>query len=144
MLKKWKFGLLVFILAFIMAGCDEYGNIIIRENVSDAEQLAIHELRTEQRALETTLHEAQRTLEEEQQQNTILYDDGITSIIFVQDTNGLDDGVLRLLSSMDANGQPFYQSNDIPHGMIASDDVVLLQINVQWAERGGTNTDLIA
>lgn len=127
-----------------MAGCDEYGNIIIRENVSDAEQLAIHELRTEQRALETTLHEAQRTLEEEQQQNTILYDDGITSIIFVQDTNGLDDGVLRLLSSMDANGQPFYQSNDIPHGMIASDDVVLLQINVQWAERGGTNTDLIA
>ena len=66
------------------------------------------------------------------------------SIIFVEDTNGLDDGVLRLLNAMESYDLPFFITGETPHGMIAYDDVVLLQINVQWAERGGTNTDLIA
>ena len=30
-----------------------------------------------------------------------------------------------------------------PGGIIAADDVVLIKINYQWAERGGTNTDLL-
>ncbi|MCL1842832.1 MAG: DUF362 domain-containing protein [Defluviitaleaceae bacterium] len=59
------------------------------------------------------------------------------STIFVEDSNGLDDGVLRLLASMAEHGYDFYE-------IIGANDVVLLQINVQWAERGGTNTDLIA
>lgn len=59
------------------------------------------------------------------------------SLVFVENTNALDDGVLRLIASMEANGLYFYE-------MIEPNDVVLLQINVQWAERGGTNTDLIA
>ena len=59
------------------------------------------------------------------------------STVFAVNTDGLDDGVLRLIASMEAYGLYFYE-------LIEPDSVVLLQINVQWAERGGTNTDLIA
>ena len=70
------------------------------------------------------------------------------STIFVESSNGTDDGVRRLLSSMQSHGLNFYQSQSgitgtSPQGLIASNDVVLLKINCQWAERGGTNTDLI-
>jgi len=44
---------------------------------------------------------------------------------------------------MQNNGLYFYRSTASPSGLIASGDVVLLEINCQWAERGGTNTDLI-
>ena len=70
--------------------------------------------------------------------------EGIVSAIFVESTDGTDDGVIRLITSMQAHGLNFYQTEDAPDGLIASDDVVLLQINAQWAERGSTNTDLIA
>ncbi|MCL2356638.1 MAG: DUF362 domain-containing protein [Defluviitaleaceae bacterium] len=70
--------------------------------------------------------------------------DGIVSAVFVESANGLDDGVTRLISSMQSHGLNFYQTAETPDGLIASNDVVLLQINAQWAERGGTNTDLIA
>ena len=65
------------------------------------------------------------------------------SLIFVEETTGVDDGVLRLVQSMEENGQPFYRTQANPHGLFGSDDIVLLKINAQWAERGGTNTDLI-
>jgi uncharacterized protein (DUF362 family) len=65
------------------------------------------------------------------------------SMIFVQNSNGNDDGVKRLIASMQSRGLNFYQTSVSPSGLIASDDVVLLKINSQWAERGGTNTDLI-
>ncbi|MCL2721214.1 MAG: DUF362 domain-containing protein [Treponema sp.] len=58
------------------------------------------------------------------------------SAIFVEDTDGTDDGVKRLVRSMQGYGIDFYK-------LIAPDDVVILKINCQWAERGGTNTDLI-
>ena len=70
--------------------------------------------------------------------------DGIVSAVFVESTNGTDDGVARLIASMQAHGLDFHQTEETPRGLISSNDVVLLQINVQWAERGGTNTDLIA
>ena len=65
------------------------------------------------------------------------------STLFVENSNGIDDGVERLIRSMQNNGYYFYQSASSPTGLIASDDVVLLKINAQWAERGGTNTDLL-
>ena len=65
------------------------------------------------------------------------------STIFVENTDGTDDGIKRLIRSMQDNGAYFYQTQASPSGLIASDDVVLLEINCQWAERGGTNTDLI-
>ena len=30
-----------------------------------------------------------------------------------------------------------------PHGLIAANDLVLIKVNSQWPERGGTNTDLV-
>ncbi len=57
---------------------------------------------------------------------------------------GLDD----LLKLMGRNGLKFYRSPDEsllagPDGIIAADDVVVVKINYQWPERGGTNTDLL-
>jgi hypothetical protein len=64
--------------------------------------------------------------------------------VFVQrNTDGTDDGVRRLITLMEANGTPFYRSDTVPQGLIAADDVVILKINCQWAQRGGTNTDLL-
>jgi uncharacterized protein (DUF362 family) len=65
------------------------------------------------------------------------------SAVFVESTDGTDDGMKRLIASMQNNGLNFYQTPASPDGLIASGDVVLLKINCQWAERGGTNTDLI-
>ena len=60
----------------------------------------------------------------------------LMSTIFVENTDGTDDGIRRLIRSMQGRGLDFY-------GLIAPGDVVILKINGQWAERGGTNTDLI-
>ena len=60
----------------------------------------------------------------------------LLSTVFVQNTDGTDDGVNRLIRSMQNSGLDFYS-------LITSDDVIILKINCQWAERGGTNTDLV-
>jgi len=71
------------------------------------------------------------------------------SIIYaVTGTNGADDGVERLIELMDSHDQPFYQSSKEaetqgPTGFIGNNDVVLIKVNSQWDERGGTNTDLV-
>ena len=66
------------------------------------------------------------------------------SQIYVQrDTDGTDDVVESLIKMMESNGEPFYQTSDMPNGIINSNDIVLLFYNGQWNERGGTNTDLI-
>jgi hypothetical protein len=66
------------------------------------------------------------------------------SAVFVESTDGLDDGVSRLIYSMEAHGYNFFRTEENPDGMIGANDVVLLQINAQWDQRGGTNTDLIS
>ena len=68
---------------------------------------------------------------------------GGPSMIFVENSNGTDDGIRRLINSMQSNGISLYQSPAAPAGLIAPNDVVILKINAQWAERGGTNTDLL-
>lgn len=71
------------------------------------------------------------------------------SIIYaVTDTIGADDGVTRLIDLMDEQDQPFYLSSKEdptqgPTGFIGNADVVLIKVNSQWDERGGTNTDLV-
>jgi hypothetical protein len=57
---------------------------------------------------------------------------------------GLDD----LVSHMGQQGLKFYKSATVtmesgPDGLIAADDVVVIKINYQWSERGGTNTDVL-
>jgi len=68
---------------------------------------------------------------------------GIVSAVFVEDSTGADDGVRRLLGSMQNHGLHFHETAATPQGLIASGDVVLLKINAQWDQRGGTNTDVI-
>lgn len=53
-----------------------------------------------------------------------------------------------LINFMGSHGLLFYKSdtfgiNKGPNGLIARNDVVLIKINSQWGERGGTNTDIL-
>ncbi len=57
-------------------------------------------------------------------------------------------GLDNLLALMGWAGVKFYESQDSslvggPQGIIAADDVVIIKINYQWGERGGTNVDLL-
>jgi hypothetical protein len=57
-------------------------------------------------------------------------------------------GLDRLIDLMATKGLKFYQSATVdslagPDGLIAADDVVVIKINYQWPERGGTNVDLL-
>jgi len=66
----------------------------------------------------------------------------------VNGTTGRDEGLSQLINLMGSHGLPFYKSgvngtNRGLNGLIASDDVVLIKVNCQWDERGGTNTDLL-
>jgi hypothetical protein len=56
--------------------------------------------------------------------------------------------ISELIDLMGSHGSLFYQSsmvgvNQGPEGLIARDDVVIIKINCQWSERGGTNTDVL-
>jgi len=57
-------------------------------------------------------------------------------------------GFSNLLGAMGRGGLKFYNSATVspiagPEGIIAADDVVVIKINYQWDQRGGTNTDLL-
>ena len=65
------------------------------------------------------------------------------SAVFVEDSTGVDDGVQRLARAMQTHGAGFHQTAAEPSGLIAANAIVLLKINAQWDQRGGTNTDLI-
>jgi hypothetical protein len=54
----------------------------------------------------------------------------------------------ELINLMGEHGLLFYKSdkegkNQGSEGLIAKDDVVIIKVNSQWDERGGTNTDLL-
>jgi len=66
-----------------------------------------------------------------------------SDIFVVNGTNGNDNGLEKLVDLMDEQGLPLYQLGNEGVGLIASNDVVLLKVNSQWDERGGTNTDLV-
>jgi hypothetical protein len=60
----------------------------------------------------------------------------------------VSDPVSELIDLMGLHGLMFYKSgvagaNNGPDGLIARDDVVLIKINEQWNQRGGTNTDIL-
>jgi len=57
-------------------------------------------------------------------------------------------GLDNLLMLMGRNGLKFYRSPNPgplagPDGILAPDDTIVIKINYQWAERGGTNTDVL-
>ncbi len=56
--------------------------------------------------------------------------------------------VAKLINLMGSKGLFFYGSqlvgvNSGPGGLIKRDDVVIIKVNCQWDQRGGTNTDLL-
>jgi hypothetical protein len=58
-------------------------------------------------------------------------------------------GFDNLVALMGRDGLKFYESATEslasgPDGLIASDDVVIIKINYQWDQRGGTNVDLLS
>jgi hypothetical protein len=70
----------------------------------------------------------------------------VTSEIFVVNgTSGNDGGVYQLIRLMESKGTPFYAKGNGKDqtGLIANGDVVIIKVNGQWNERGGTNTDLV-
>jgi len=71
-----------------------------------------------------------------------------SDIFVVSGTNGYDGGFHRLIELMSVYGVKFYKSDTIgelkgPDGLIARDDIIIIKVNSQWDERGGTNTDLL-
>ncbi len=62
--------------------------------------------------------------------------DQASDIFVVKNTDGRDGGFQRLIELMGSKGVEFY-------GLVPSDSVVILKVNSQWNERGGTNTDLV-
>jgi hypothetical protein len=59
-----------------------------------------------------------------------------SDIYAVQGTTGADAGFRRLVDSMQERGQSFYS-------LFNRNDVLIIKVNSQWDERGGTNTDLV-
>jgi len=59
-----------------------------------------------------------------------------SDIFAVQGTTGADGGFQRLVDIMGKGGLSFYS-------LIGPRDVVIIKVNSQWGERGGTNTDLV-
>lgn len=71
-----------------------------------------------------------------------------SDIFVIVGTNGYDGGFRKLIELMSTYGIKFYKSDTVgelkgPDGLIARDDVVIVKVNSQWDERGGTNTDLL-
>ncbi|MCW4027477.1 MAG: hypothetical protein NWE76_08350, partial [Candidatus Bathyarchaeota archaeon] len=71
-----------------------------------------------------------------------------SDIFVVAGTNGHDGGFGELVDLMDRYELSFYKSdvtgkNKDPDGLIAKDDVIIIKVNSQWDQRGGTNTDLL-
>jgi hypothetical protein len=71
-----------------------------------------------------------------------------SDIFVVQGTSGNDQGVAELIDLMGDHNFMFYNSpatgeNKGPTGLIARDDTVIIKVNCQWEERGGTNTDVV-
>ncbi len=90
-----------------------------------------------------------------------------STVYLVSETQGEPRGVRALLRLMEQDGTPFYRQTapaetsrlrvsppsragrlpeprGQPEGIVAPDSVVLLKVNAQWDQRGGTSTDLVS
>ena len=74
---------------------------------------------------------------------------GISSDLFVvENTDGTDNGFEKLIAVMQEQGLSFYKregkdAENGTQGLIARDDLIIIKVNSQWDQRGGTNTDLV-
>jgi len=71
-----------------------------------------------------------------------------SDIFVINGTSGNDEGVNQLINLMAEHelffyGSPVKGTDKEPSGLIGKDDVIIIKVNGQWDERGGTNTDLL-
>ena len=71
-----------------------------------------------------------------------------SNLFAIQNIDSESMGIPALLELMAAQGTAFYRSTATSstaarNGLISKDDVVILKVNAQWDQRGGTNTDLV-
>ena len=66
-----------------------------------------------------------------------------SDVFVVSNTMGEKRGVRSLVSLMGEHGLDFFYTSERKKGLIPSDAVVVLKVNSQWDQRGGTNTDLV-
>jgi hypothetical protein len=71
-----------------------------------------------------------------------------SDVYVVNNVSEKDAGITRLMELMANNELCFYKTDanlkfGNPQGLIAKDDVVIIKVNSQWEQRGGTNTDLL-
>jgi len=79
-------------------------------------------------------------------------DDYVATIHVVENAGGPDGdhhlGMDELIACMGEGDLKFYRSAIVgpesgPDGIVGAEDVVLIKVNQQWNERGGTNTDVL-
>ena len=122
-IKHWKLIAVITIIAVSTIGYMNLNNNLNRENELNPEKLV-------------TIKPTVATMEPH------------SDIFVVQDTDGSLDGVKALASLMSQNGINLFHSSKKesysgPDGLLNTDDVVIIKVNSQWPERGGTNTDLV-
>jgi hypothetical protein len=70
-----------------------------------------------------------------------------SNIFVVSNYTGTNGGLADLINIMGENGAHFYRGSSGltsgSDGLIAVDDVIIIKVNSQWDQRGGTNTDLL-
>jgi hypothetical protein len=70
-----------------------------------------------------------------------------SDLFFVQKATGvegnMDSSVTALLDMMALQGLHMHNTSSTPDGLIGSDDVIIIKMNGQWDNRGGTSSDLI-
>lgn len=71
-----------------------------------------------------------------------LHSDAPLSTVYVAKGRNPADSLNSLLSLMKEKGLSIYQTSQ-REGIIGKEDTVLIKVNGEWQERGGTNTDLL-
>ena len=71
-----------------------------------------------------------------------------SDIFMVKGPAACAEGIGGLIALMGKQGLPFYQSKKSaatsgPRGLVGPGDTLIIKVNSQWAERGGTNTDVV-
>lgn len=119
-------------LVFTIAGCDS-------QSQEDTVITAIPNVQ-----LTPTDKIAETTVAPTAEPKVKIDDINYSNIFVLRDTMGEYADFVQLLDRMDEMGMPFYLgSGDNDFGLIGKDDVVLIKVNAQWDQRGGTNTDLL-
>jgi hypothetical protein len=69
------------------------------------------------------------------------------ALFFVENASGsqgnLDGAISSLVNLMSAHSLYFYKTASQSSGLIGKNDVVIIKVNCQWDQDGGTNTDLV-